>query len=348
MNNIDSVRQIAKMLIDGKTDLGRVNVKKDDGYFLLSYTNEAQYGEEPFTAIERACRGLVIRNDGKIMALPMEKFFNLGEPQCKSLPDEPYQVWEKVDGSLGVFWYEYSNDPKKPSCWRCNTRGSFSNTYIDFAMNWWNQHVDQSGIPSNYTIMVEICIDDDEMSRAAKKPQGLYLIACRDRNTGKDIPITELNVDGLLPIQQEQHKSINKVLEARDTEEGTEGWVIRFESGFRIKIKTTWYLKLFRAIHFLNPNKVREMMLEDPSGKWRNDIPDDLQPQITEMQETINERLAVELARINEAYSTIQRIESRKDFALAVMRDYKGISKWLFALRDGKLRQGDVLRKMDL
>ena len=102
MNNIRTVQAIANRIAKGDRNFGRDYIKEDSPYYLLNYSPEAMYSGN-MTEVEKACRGLVVRTDGKIMALPMPKFFNIGEPQCPSLPDEPYTVWEKIDGSLGVF-----------------------------------------------------------------------------------------------------------------------------------------------------------------------------------------------------------------------------------------------------
>ena len=54
------------------------------------------------TAIERECRGIKFYPDGKIMARPFHKFFNLGEKTHPSMVDlsVPHYIQNKVDGSM--------------------------------------------------------------------------------------------------------------------------------------------------------------------------------------------------------------------------------------------------------
>jgi len=340
MNNIKTVQAIANRIAQGDRDFGRVSCIEENDYVLLNYTHEAQYGGD-FTEVEKACRGLVIRTDGKIMALPMSKFFNLGEPQCPSLPSEPYTVWQKVDGSLGLWWHDGDK-------WRVNTRGSFNNEYTEFAQYWWKEHVDALTFPKHLTVMTEICFDADPNPRAVHQKEGLYLIAVRDRYSGKDFLLIEPTwyESGLYPVKLFNVKVDNLSAMQRE-QEGAEGWVVRFDSGFRVKVKTAWYLRLFRAVVNLTPKHIRELMIE-AGQNWIDEFPDDLRPEATAIQEEIEQKYRAVLDIIYKAYSKVAKIESRKEYALEVLDKYPEISSWLFSLRDGKFDEVDVLRKLDI
>ena len=342
MNDIRAVQAIADRVARGDRDFGRVMCKEQGEYVLLTYTAEAQYGGN-FTEVEKICRGLVVRRDGRIMALPLPKFFNLGEPQCPPLPDEPYTVWEKIDGSLGIFWHDGDG-------WRCNTRGSFDNEYTVFGMRDWIQCDWGQFFRNNWTVMCEICIDSDDMPRAAYKPQGLYLLAVRDNYSGADLSLlndipTRCWLD--MPTANVLRRDISELIEYQEYKTGTEGWVVRFDSGFRVKIKTAWYLRLFRAMQSMTPKRIREMMVE-AGENWIDEFPDDLRPQAIEIQEQIEAQFCIQLKRIYEAYSKVAHIETRKDYALAVMADYADLSGWLFNLRDDRFDEMNVLRRMVL
>jgi len=184
------------------------------------------------------------------------------------------------------------------------------------------------------------------MPRAAYKPEGLYLIAVRDRYSGKDIDPDHIDITGL-PRAEYYLQSIDQLLDKRQQLEGVEGWVVRFNSGFRVKIKTTWYLRVFRAMQSMTPKRVRELMIE-AGEDWISTFPDDLRAEAVAIQKAIETQYRAELARIYAAYSKVARIAERKDYALAVLGEYKDISGWLFKLRDNKFDEMDVLRRMDL
>lgn len=70
---------------------------------ILNYTKSAQF-EGVWHETVRTCRGLILDADGRLVARPFRKFFNLGE-RGATAPDGPFEVWEKYDGSLGVLYW---------------------------------------------------------------------------------------------------------------------------------------------------------------------------------------------------------------------------------------------------
>jgi len=338
LNNINLVHHIAQGIRSGSMPNGRIRVvegclSNGNPVYQFNYNRDAMFGN--MTKTERACRGLIVDCSGNILALPMEKFYNLGEPNCPKLPLLPYQIWEKIDGSLGIIWHDGER-------WRCNTRGSFDSPYTSTGLFYW----EQSGATANpnHTIMVEICVDGDEMPRAAYKPEGIYLLAVRDRTTGVDIDLSEID----LPIDcaSQLNVSIDDILDSKRTSEGIEGWVVRFNNGFRVKVKTAWYLRVFRAIQGLTPKNIREMMVE--GNDWVSDLPDDLQPEGVSIRDRIAEQFTSELKDVYDAYSKVAGISTRKDFAITVTRDYPRISSWLFKLKDNRFDEKEFLGKMSL
>ena len=336
MNNIAIVEAIAKRVAAGDRDFGRVRATEQDEYVLLNYRQDAMYGDN-FTDVEAACRGLVICTDGKIMCLPMPRMFNLGEPQCPTLPDEPYTIWEKIDGSLILAWHDGNK-------WRCNTRGCFDNEYIDAAIPYWQEMLCYDEVSPDITVMCEICIDNDTMPRAVQHLPGLYLLAVRNRTTGEDIPLWD--IQSSLPKAKQIHATIDELVERRETVEGNEGWVISFEGGLRIKVKTAWYLRLFRAIASMTPKRIRELMLTNED--WLQEFPDDLRPDAQVIGEQIEDARDKLVAQVLSAYEGLEYLSLRKDFALAVMAEYPDISSELFLMRDGRFSERRVLETLDL
>lgn len=339
-NNLHIVRRIASRVADGEREFGNIHVKEDGNYLLFNYSKAAMYNPKGLTRTEEACRGLVIRKDGKISALPMPKFYNLGQRYCPHLPKEPYTVWEKIDGSLAIFWYDALRDE-----WRVNTRGSFDNIYTQRAIQMWNRNYLNQGWRNHWTVMCEICIDGDENPRAAYKPEGLYLLAIRDNYSGTNLDISSLPIT--MPMAARLDATIDEIQALAKEQEGHEGWVVLFDSGVRVKIKTAWYLRIFRAMQSLTPANVRELMIE-AGEDWLSEFPDDLQPEAAEIQREIEERYSSLLNRIFKAYAQIAKLETRKEFAIAVMKDYPDISSWLFNLRDDRFDELEVLRKMEV
>ena len=83
---------------------------------IWNYNEKVQY-ENLWDDITLMCRGLVTDDNGNVVARPFKKFFNLSEQ--KHSATEKFDVYDKLDGSLGIFFY-YNGG------WIMATRGSFT------------------------------------------------------------------------------------------------------------------------------------------------------------------------------------------------------------------------------
>ena len=73
---------------------------------IYNYSRTCQYGGL-WDEITLNCRGLVLDNEGNVIAKPFPKFFNYEEHTSEEIPNELFDVYEKMDGSLGIcFYYE--------------------------------------------------------------------------------------------------------------------------------------------------------------------------------------------------------------------------------------------------
>jgi RNA ligase len=90
---------------------------------IWNYGPRVQY-EKLWDDVTIQCRGLVTNSKGDIVARPFKKFFNYEEYKPEDLPNESFEVYEKMDGSLGIlFYYEYElSDEKRYNIW-------FNNNY---------------------------------------------------------------------------------------------------------------------------------------------------------------------------------------------------------------------------
>jgi RNA ligase len=90
---------------------------------IWNYTPKVQY-EKLWDEITIQCRGLVTNSNGDIVARPFNKFFNYEEHKPEDLPNEFFEVYEKMDGSLGILFYyeEELSDERRYNIW-------FNNNY---------------------------------------------------------------------------------------------------------------------------------------------------------------------------------------------------------------------------
>jgi RNA ligase len=114
-----------------------------------------------------------------------------------------------------------------------------------------------------------------------------------------------------------QRFNINRMLEAAETREGIEGWVIQFEGGEMVKLKTKWYMERHRTMTFLRERDIAEMVL--------NESLDDVKAMLVGDGVDITEILKIESdviteirwleAEIEATYEPDKKL-SQKDFAI--------------------------------
>lgn len=103
-----------------KNDLIIVNKHPKYNLWILNYTPNTQFNKfwDLYTI---SCRGLIIDDNGNILARPFKKFFNYEEYSIDEIPtDQNFEVFEKMDGSLIILFY-YSQQKE----WIIASRGSF-------------------------------------------------------------------------------------------------------------------------------------------------------------------------------------------------------------------------------
>lgn len=338
-------QEIADIVINNQFEkLGRVRVISDPlgSGVLLSYTSEAATAMD-ITPIEKLCRGLVIGNDGRILAIPFPKFWEIGDPRgIKNLHADShigteYKITEKIDGTLIICWF----DPNQ-NCWRCHTRNSFTGEYVECANKILKTHVDLSKqFSHSWTILFELCMDDDPNPKVVSKKQDLYLIGAIDMTTGGDIDIDLLVHDFETP--NKALCSLSVVLRALSNQTAIEGWVVRFSDGYRAKLKTTWYKINERGLRYLNRGEegIKSLYLKFNSFREFFDFVNSCSAGIRERIIGIFHRVIVNPAldlkhTLHYTFFSLNGIEPRKLFAFYVNKDYKEYAHWLFMLRDGK------------
>jgi tRNA splicing ligase len=84
---------------------------------IWNYTAKVQY-EQKWDNITINCRGLITDYEGKIIARSFPKFFNIEQIDNNDIPNENFEVYEKMDGSM-ILLFHYNNE------WILASKGSF-------------------------------------------------------------------------------------------------------------------------------------------------------------------------------------------------------------------------------
>ena len=212
-----------------------------------NYLSKAQY-DRKWTAATLMSRGLVTDLQGKIVARPFGKFFNLNEYIGLYGPvpsDEPFEVFDKLDGSLGIL---YQIDGVPAIC----TRGSFHSDQAKKANEILKTKFAHVKFDPSITYLFEIIYPENKIVVNYGSKKDLVLLAMIDTETGTDLPLADI---GMPIVERFDYPTIESLLQSEEIE-NREGYVVKFASGLRVKVKFDGYKRLhkncFRKITWQN------------------------------------------------------------------------------------------------
>jgi len=299
---------------------------------IWNYTEKVQY-EGLWDEVTLQCRGLVTDDNGNIVARPFKKFFNIEEG--KHNPTSEFDVYEKMDGSLGIVFY-YKGE------WHYASRGSFtSDQSIKFREIFINKYK-TSHLTVTNTYLFEIIY-----------PENRIVV---DYNGMEDVVMLgEIHTESGIELDLEYwENSIFNVVKKYDgikdytalkgmVEDNHEGFVVRFSNGDRMKVKGEEYVRLHKIMTNLSTTAVWEVLSNGGSmDELLKDVPDEFYEKIKEYENELN----FSFYTINKEYDWIfntirnqyfeahEKEFNRAEFAM-LAKKYKYPSI-LFSLLDGK------------
>ncbi len=263
---------LLKDMIDG----GFVNVQKHPKYdlFIHNYTPKTQY-ERVWNAVTLMCRGLILDGAYNIVARPFEKFFNLGEQENQVLPNEPFSIFEKLDGSLGILYF-VDNQAFMA------TRGSFTSEQSTKANAILQSKYVQilRGLDQTKTYLFEIIYPENRIVVNYGAMEDVILTAIIDTQTGENLPLVDVGFSMVKQYHGITFGSRDKaclVSTLNDLEEvNREGFVIQYKSGLRYKIKFEEYLRIHRIVTQVSNVNIWEYLAANmPFDEILDRVPDE-------------------------------------------------------------------------
>lgn len=243
---------------------------------IWNYSATVQYGKL-WTPLLMMCRGLVTDFDGNIIARSFPKFFNYEEHETEEIPNEPFEVFEKMDGSLIICFY-YKGD------WICASRGSFTSEQAIKANEMFKnlsiiKNYPTTGLNHNCSYLFEIIYSENRI--VCEYPfEGLVLLGAYENNYGNEVDFETLKkqmelFDDIKIVRKYHGISDYNVLKETISDD-REGYVIRFKSGFRLKIKGNEYVRLHKIITNVSNRDIWEYLKENkPLDELLEKVPDE-------------------------------------------------------------------------
>lgn len=317
--------------------------KSDDGLSLFVYTEACTY-EKAWNEFTILARGLILDPaNKKVVATPFPKFFNLTE-KPESVPDLPFETFEKLDGSL-IIIFCYNGK------WRCATKGSFNSTQAQWAQTQVDKVIKNFTFNDRVTLLAEAIYPENRIvvhyDYTDLVVLGGYMPDGDDM--GYDTLTTLSKVIGWRLAKRYEYSHLSELMALVPVMTAAqEGFVLRFQDGHRLKIKGDEYCRIHRLISRLTPIAMWEaMMSHDDLEEIRKQLPEEFWTDF----DFIIERLSLNMGSlIQEIKAEIKKVEqlSNKEIGLSLDKIPEHIRGFVFAWRKSENPMDDkrILEKL--
>lgn len=239
-------------------------------FSVMKGVGNADTYQDPFT---REARGIVFSaKTGHVVSRPFHKFFNVNERESTQVHKLDWKkvvrVMDKRDGSMihpvavdhiydirfkskktlesdvAIAAGEYADENEK-----------YMKFCEDIMLTYCATPIFEWTSP-NQRIVLGYAEPELKLLHIRSNQDGKYWSLEHIRNRAKefDIPICDEVVE---------FTSFEEILKAAETREEIEGWVIQFEDGDMVKIKTNWYMARHRAFTFYRERDIVRLIMDE-------------------------------------------------------------------------------------
>lgn len=233
------------------------------------YTDKDSFATE----WERECRGITFDKNGNIISRTLHKFFNLGERDAYRVENLDFTkvkaIFTKLDGSMissylldGKVTVKSKNshlsDVAVAAQEFVDARSEYIRFCTDLALAGQTPTFEFTS-PNN-----RIVVKYDETK--------LTLLQVRDNVTGAYLDIQEVSKGydiEVLSASYQDGENFSALLQEIETMEGVEGFIVMFEDGDMVKIKTPWYIGLHHTVTFKRYRDIARLVLNNTLDDFR-------------------------------------------------------------------------------
>lgn len=311
-------------------EAGNVRSQRDGDLELFTYSEACVY-ERRWTPWSLIARGLIVdAAAGQVVATPFPKFFNYGEAR-DTLPAESFTTTEKLDGSLGIVYHHGGR-------WRVATKGSLKSDQAKWAERWIHEvPATAKALRPGVTYLTEILYPENRIViRYAYA--GLVLLSAFDE-AGEEFSRADLErasgVTGMQIVKAHEYDSLDALLDlAKTLAADREGFVVRFDSGLRIKIKGDEYCRIHRLVSDCTPLGVWEVMAAgDSLERVRKDLPEEFRRDFDTIYSILEEK---SFAFQDQLAAAVKQTEHLSDKELGLQlqaREQSEVDRFIFPAR---------------
>jgi RNA ligase len=299
---------------------------------IWNYTEKVQY-ENLWDEVTLMCRGLVTDHTGDIVATPFQKFFNIEEGKFE--PTEEFEVYEKMDGSLGiVFWYEGQ--------WVVATRGSFGSDQAIKAREILKRY-NTDIMFRHLTFCFEIIYPENRIVLDYGEDEKLVLLGTFSKD-GKETDSEIWSQWGFDVVKK--YDGINDYKQLKEmVKNDQEGFVVKFSNGDRVKVKGIEYLRLHKIMTNVTTTGVWEYLKNGEDVlELLKDVPDEFYKKIQNYVRDLRYgyfQISERAGKLHDGfrygkYGDVDPEPTKKEFAEFVLKQQKVLHPVMFAMWDKK------------
>jgi len=312
---------------------------------IYNYSRECQFSKE-WDEITLNMRGTVLDREGNVVARTFPKFFNLEELDSSDIPNENFDVFEKMDGSLGIL-FNYEGE------WHFATKGSFTSEQAIRGRSILEKY-HYKDLLKDCTYLFEIIYPENRIV-VSYDFEDIILLSVIDNLDGYEYDIHSdekslmnlknqgiLGTIGFKVVKKydglNNYKELKKIISSN-----SEGFVIRFSSGFRMKIKGEEYVRLHRLLtNFSNVDIWELLKNKQDLGNFLDRVPDEFDLWVKKIIKELKYNYSSIEERVNDIYKSFfekrpdfEKDKGRKEFAEWAKEQDRDITSILFMFYDG-------------
>jgi RNA ligase len=323
--------------IDNLINEGYISRRKHptENLFILNYTPKTQY-ESFWNELTLQCRGLIVDSDFNIKARCFKKFFNYEEVKeevgNKVSSGIGFSFSEKLDGSLGILYW--INEIPFVA-----TRGSFSSEQAIKASEILHQNREIKKLDPKLTYLFEIIYPQNRICVNYGNEEKLIFLSAFETESGAELQDIKVPFESaknyIFEKDFEQIKNMNLP--------NKEGFVVKFEDGYRFKIKFADYVKLHSLIFSLSTKSIWNYLREGSEINLE-EVPDEIFKSAKSFEQQLRDQFLQIEKECKLFFESIKSL-NRKEFAEQALKF--NFSSVLFNMLDNKDYRDIIWKKIE-
>ncbi len=294
--------------------------------------------------ISLQCRGLKFDANGKLIARPFHKFFNMGEREDPLKMDwsRPHVIQDKLDGTM-IHPALLDNDLVFMTRMGLTSHAKAASNFVSSTI----QMLCKDMLLAGLTPMFEYTGPKNRVVISYDKPQ-ITLLAIRETVSGRYLTSKETSAIALkydVPLVKSfgQVDDIKAFIQDGRALAGVEGYVVAFDDGHRVKLKADGYVLRHRALSHVHMEKnVLNWVVTNAIDDVIPLLSKENAEHVLEYQQTVENAISRQTQDVEDFFAEHQNLD-RKTYALAAAKLPKHLRSAAFGCLDGKSARESVL-----